>query len=160
PPEGSAAPAAAPAPQGRARAEGQRIGILLDFAALSAEAQRQGGELSFRKLLRGIAGDRPVIRALCFLGAGAPATAAAALAASGFEVLSHGDGETAAVTMAVEAMALAPRIDVLVLAPAGRTMASLVQVLSSRGLQIEAANFDGTAPAGTVVRRLGRECIF
>jgi hypothetical protein len=137
-----------------------RVGILLDFDALSRQAQEQGGELSFRKLLRGIAGDRPVIRATCYLGKTTPNTARQALAASGFTVQVCDDDDATAQAIGVEALALAARVDALVLAPATRVLPAVLQDLDRAGVRLEAAGFDGLAPAGVASRRLGRDCIF
>lgn len=139
---------------------GQRIGVLVDLDALQAEAQESGGELSFRKLLRSIAADRPVVRAICYSERSTPEGAGRPLIASGFELRSDLQPATAAVALAVDAMALASRVDAVVLAPMSAPLAPLLEALRSQGLGIEVASFEGAAPAGTQARRLGRECLF
>lgn len=156
-------PAAETAPPVLARppaaTSGQRVGILVDLEALQQEAQRAGGELAYRKLLRGVLGDRTLIRAICYVGT-APHSGAQALVASGFEIAPASDAAAMAMAMAVDAMAMASRIDVLVLAPGNRALPVLVHALRGLGIRVEAAGFEGDAPADTIGRRLGRECVF
>lgn len=153
------APKAAEPPRAAGTAAiGQRIGILIDLDGLRQQAQQAGGEIAFRKLLHAIAGDRAIVRALCY--ASGPGSAAQALGASGFEVVQQEGSEAIATAIAVDAMAMAARIDVLVLAPASRALPVLVHALRAHGVRVEAASLDGKAPPDTIGRRLGRDCVF
>lgn len=147
-------------PQASAVALVQRLGVLVNLPALEAEVRRQGGELSFRRLLRGIGGDRPLVRALCLAGEGMAPSAANALASGGFEVQTAGSAAGTLVALAVEAMALAPRVDAIVIAPGSPELLPLVAALRSQGVRVETAGFDEPALAAAAHRRLGRDCVF
>ncbi|MCY2956065.1 MAG: NYN domain-containing protein [Planctomycetota bacterium] len=131
---------------------------MLDFEALSTEARALGGEISFRKLLRNIAGKRAIVRATCYIEAHTPPFARTALTASGFSVLVK--DEQVATTMATDALALIEQVDALVLCPASPFESELLLRLAEHGPCVEAASFDGTAPTGTSARILGKECMF
>jgi hypothetical protein len=134
------------------------VGVVLDFDALCAEARARGGEVSFRKLLRSLADNRPVVHATCFVDAATRPSTRQALLASGFTVVTK-DERTSEV-LAEQALGLAARVDALVLAPASPVAGHLLDQLAATGIRLEAASFDGTAPSGTEARRLGRECMF
>jgi hypothetical protein len=134
--------------------------VLVDLPELQQQAQQQGGELSYRKLLRAIAGERTVARAICYVGPDTPEAVSQALAQTGFELLPKGDPATAAVAMAVDAMAMAPDVSAMALAPLHGALPPLLRSLQARGVLVEAAGFGVEAPAGVTPRRLGRECIF
>jgi hypothetical protein len=135
-----------------------RVGILLDLTALQDEARHHGGELSYRKLRRGIAGDRDVARAVCLLPADAPEAAAAAMTASGFEPRRTSGAELAALTTA--AGECRSRADVLMVVPATGPMADLVRNQQEQNLPVETAGFADTPIPGVPHRRLGRDCVF
>ncbi len=147
-------------PPAIAQAAPERIGLLVDVIALEAEAQKRGGELSFRRLHEGISGRRPVVRAVCYVAASGRPAAVRALEKAGFEVRIASTEQAMSVTMAVDALALAQAVDVVVLAPGSSDLAAVVQALHQHSVRVETAGFE---PAGFASDRhlaLGRECFF
>ena len=64
--------------------------------------------------------------------------------------------------MAVEAMALAPRIDCVAVAPAHETMQAAVDALRAQGVRVVSAGFSGES-AGAACdahHRLDQDCMF
>lgn len=136
-----------------------RVAVLLDLHHLQEAARSRGAELSFRKLLRNLAGERRVLRAVCYLLRDAPKPAAAAIAASGFEVqLADTDAEVCE-RMQRDAATLPSGVETLVLAPGTEAQLELRQQLDPE-LRIELANFEPAGSMGLAHRQLGRECVF
>lgn len=136
-----------------------RVAVLLDLHHLQEAARSRGAELSFRKLLRNLAGERRVLRAVCYLLRDAPKPAAAAIAASGFEVqLADTDAEVCE-RMQRDAATLPSGVETLVLAPGTEAQLDLRQQLDPE-LRIELANFEPAGSMGLQHRQLGRECVF
>ena len=73
------------------------------------------------------------------------------------------DGPAAAVQIAVDAMAIAARVDCVVLAPAQTALAPLATVLRSQGVRVETASFhedpDAAVPSQEHVT-LGEDSLF
>jgi hypothetical protein len=144
-------PPARPAELPRAGA-GAAVALLIDLAALRDEARAEGAELAQHKLRHGLAGQRPVARAIAFAAAGSSTP-------SGFELMPAGADFAAGVrfgAMACELLAAAPG---LVLAPATPTNRDLAEALRRAGHAVELAGLTAAPEAGAV-RRLGRECLF
>jgi hypothetical protein len=160
PPAPAATPTPPAAPAARPTERNQRVAVLLDFTTLQEEARRQGGELSYRRLLRGILGERTAIRSFCYGSAKLPDAAAKALGQSGFELATCDSPVAAAVRMAVDAMSVASRVDTVVLAPASAQLDSLVQALRAQGVRVECASFEAPTDGNVPVVRLGKDCIF
>jgi len=135
------------------------VAVLVDLGALQDSAHRQGGEVSFRRLLAGLIGDRPLIRALCYLDEDAE-SGPGPVKASGFEAHGTAGADDTAMAMAVDAMALAPRVDCVILAPGGRRQRRLAGALLAQGVRVETASFDSSEPLDSPHHRLGRECMF
>lgn len=152
---------AAPVERRRPAAEeGQRLALLIDYAGLQESAHRLGGELSFRRLLKQIAGDRPLIRSVCYVPKDTPEAVIGPMKATGFEVFEVQDSATANVAAAVDGMALAPRVDCIVLAPGSGSLAPLAKALAATGVRVETASFEGASTMPGQHRRLGRNCVF
>lgn len=139
----------------------QRVAVLVDVAALTDEARRLGGEISFSRLLRRVTGRRALIRALAFVS-NREETLAGTLAAQGFDIETVSDEGGTAVAMAVEAMAIAHHVDCVVLAPDVPAMDHLTRSLRGLGLRVETAGFDDRAEGRPWAphHRLGRDCMF
>ncbi len=142
---------AAPAPA-RGKARAAETAILIDLAALQAEAREQGGELAVHRLRAGLANGAPVQAAVCF----APANARAP---SGFEVVSASGHLIDGVQFTARAFALAAEAS-LVLAPATPAMLALAVALRQQGHAVELAGFVARDDDGRPTRRLGRDCLF
>ena len=72
-------------------------------------------------------------------------------------------GTAAAVQIAVDAMAIAGRVDCVVLAPAQAELAPLATVLRSQGLRVETASFGEDTGTGVVAQQhltLGEDSLF
>ncbi|MGE3171099.1 MAG: hypothetical protein AB7O97_00650 [Planctomycetota bacterium] len=134
--------------------------MLVDLEALQAQARERGGELSFRKLLKGIAHGCPVEQAVCFVTRATAPSVRRSLTAAGFALREHETATEAQAAMAEAALSVRWPIDALVLAPLGARLESHVDELAGGGFRIEVASFDGTAPSGAVARRLGPGCLF
>lgn len=131
----------------------------MDVAALEAQARDHGGELSYRRLMRNLTGNRPLIRAVAYLDPDQPADAGQ-VASSGFEVESIPEGTTASMMLAVDAMGIAPRVDCVVLAPENPQLQHLASTLRSQGLRVETAGFTAADPGFGFHQTLGRDSIF
>lgn len=138
----------------------RRVAVLLDLHHLQEDARSRGAELSFRKILRNIAGERRVLRAVCYLLKEAPRPAAAAIAASGFEVHVLDDDRGIRARMQVDADAMPAGIETVVLCPGTDDQLALGERLAANGMEIETAGFEPTGGIGHRHRQLGRECVF
>jgi uncharacterized LabA/DUF88 family protein len=72
-------------------------------------------------------------------------------------------GPTTAVQVAVDAMAIAARVDCVVLAPAQAALAPLATVLRSQGVRVETASFRDDHEAGFPSQQhvtLGEDSLF
>ncbi|MEZ5989546.1 MAG: NYN domain-containing protein [Planctomycetota bacterium] len=120
----------------------QRVGVLCDFDSLEGSARGiYQGHLSAMGLLSQILGGRKAPRAIAYLGKESQALRHT-LAASGFDTIQVvKTRERALVQLAVDAIALAPRVDTLVLATADDSLAPLAQHLRSQGVKVEFACF-------------------
>lgn len=137
-----------------------RVAVMLDLHPLQEAARSRGAELSFRKLLRHLAGERRILRALCYLLEGTPRPAAGAIAASGFEVHVLPSADAIAERVRTDAKTLPAGVEVVVLAPGTEAQLRLASELEPQGMKVETANFDPTGRGGVPHRQLGRECVF
>lgn len=153
--------AALPASPGRGE-QAKGLTVLVDLAALQAEANQQGGELAQRRLLGGLAGGRDVEKALCL-------HAPSDKLPGGFTGIPMQEGVAAGVRLAALAFEAAAGGARILLAPASPPMRQLAQALSTAGFRVELASFTGeqvvdraggSALRGIPVRQLGRECLF
>jgi predicted nuclease with RNAse H fold len=143
-------------------AVGQRLAILLDVHELSSQARELDGELAVNRLLRRVGRNRATIRAVAYITS-AERRLAGSLRDSGLEVVEVEPGATAAVQIAVDAMAIAGRVDCVVLAPAQAALAPLATVLRSQGLRVETASFaEDTGPSVVAQQHLtlGEDSLF
>ena len=75
--------------------------------------------------------------------------------------MASGADERVSVAIAVDAMALASRVDCVVLASASAALSPLVRGLRSQGLRVESASFDPDSPSsGPQHFQIGKECLF
>jgi hypothetical protein len=118
----------------------QRIAIFLDAAEMESQAKAQESEISFGHMRRHLAGTRSSIRALAYYG-NADERLAPNLNHSGFEPVALGDKTPSSVAIAVDAMALADRVDCVVLIPGSPDLKHLANVLRARGVRVETASF-------------------
>jgi hypothetical protein len=138
----------------------ERLGILVDLDALQTEASQRGGELSFHKLLRCIAGDARVVRAVCYLVHGTAVATKRALRTTGFELQEYATAAEAEAAMQQAATQTDWAVDTLVLLPMTAGLAGRIDEFVRASIRIEAASFDGTARSGLPARQLGRGCLF
>lgn len=130
-----------------------RVALLVDVAALLAEARAQGAELSQHKLRNGIANHRAVVRAVGFAPAGVAVP-------TGFDAVAADAGFEGGVRFAATAFELLAAASHLVLAPATAANVQLAQALRRAGHQVELAGLAAAGPGDEPVRRLGRDCLF
>lgn len=147
-------PPPAPAPASK------RIGVLVDLEALDAEARTLGGELSFRRLLRGLGGEHTIEGAYCYATAQSRPAAIKALADAGFQVRTVTDDAAMVFAMAVDAMALAGRGGSVVIAPANPGLGPVIDALHRHGVRVVTAGFEPPRITADEHRLLGRDCIF
>lgn len=127
------------------------VALLVDVAALAAEARDYGGELALQRLRQELAGGRIVTRAIAVLPQRRPTPA-------GFQavVVDRPDGDD----LAAAAFALAEVADGVALAPPTDAMRRLAELLAEAGHAVELAGFGPANDADRTWRRLGRECLF
>lgn len=136
-----------------------RIAVLIDVEALQQEAEQAGGEISFRKLLRGLATDRKVVAACCLATSNTPKTHLRALAAGGFEVdvLPSANDVPAALLRCTRRVE--EQVDLMVLAPAPESLEFVEELAAELGEgRLELTGFQSAADGRH--RSLGRECLF
>jgi uncharacterized LabA/DUF88 family protein len=139
---------------------GSRIAMFLDIGELQSQAQRQGSQVSYLRLLRELAGDRQVVRSVAYVLASERGLEAS-LTAHGLEVERCESQEEVAVAIAVDAVALVAKVDCVILAPASLAIGPLARALRGRGLRVESASFDERRPwPGQPHHVLGRGCLF
>ena len=133
--------------------------MFVDVTSLEEQAREQGGEVSYRRLLRNLTGPRPLIRAVAYTDPSQIADAGR-VAASGFEVETIEEGSEAALTLAIDTMGIAPRVDCVVLAPHNPSLEHLAKTLRSQGLRVETAGFTAKDTGFGCYRTLGRDSMF
>jgi hypothetical protein len=141
-----------PAPPARSAPAG-RVALLVDLAALLAEARTLGAELSQHKLRNGIANHRAVVRAVAVSPTGTPVP-------GGFDAIAPDTSFGGGVQFAATAFELLAAAGHLVLAPATAANVQLAQALRRAGHQVELAGLAAAATGDEPVRRLGRDCLF
>ena len=133
--------------------------MFVDVTALEEQARDQGGEISYRRLMRNLTGPRPLIRAVAYVDPSQTADTGR-VSASGFEVETIEEGSEAALTLAVDTMGIAPRVDCVVLAPHNPRLEHLAKTLRSQGLRVETAGFAAKDTGSGCYRALGRDSMF
>jgi len=148
---------AAPTGSARVSTTHQRVALFVDVEALQREARALGGQVSFSRLLRQLAGTRNVSRAIAYCTPQSRGTGGVA----GLETVRvENDAETA-VAIAVDALATAPRVDCVVIAPEANAAGPLVRALRAAGVRVESAGFGARGTSDVAEhQRLGREALF
>ncbi len=140
----------------------QRIAIFVDATELRSRAETGDTEISFGHLRRHIAGTRSPIRALAYVGS-QDESLVPNLDHGGFESITLGKKTPSSVAIAVDAMAIADRVDCIVLVPGSPELDHLARVLRARGVRVETASFTEEDDSGVVAQHhhvLGRESSF
>lgn len=138
----------------------QRIAIFIDAAALQEQASDQGAQVSFLRMLRDITGNRSVIRSVAYVVEGDDSLDGA-LAGHDIDVESCEDVGAVGVALAVDAVAIAPKVDCVIVASGSRSLAPLARSLRGQGIRVESASFESERPwQGQVHHALGRSCLF
>ncbi|MEE2886056.1 MAG: NYN domain-containing protein [Planctomycetota bacterium] len=119
----------------------QRVAIFLDASELQASAGER--EISFGHLRRHITNARVPIRAIAYHPA-KQKDLAKGLAHCGFEVTAVDSKAATHITIAIDAMALADRVDCVILVPGTKSLAHLAKTLQARGVRVETASFEET----------------
>ena len=138
----------------------QRVAIFMDAAELKARAD--GREISFGHLRRHVTNARIPIRAIAYHPA-KDKDLAKSLQHCGFEVTAVDSKSATNITIAIDAMALADRVDCVILVPGTNSLAHLAKTLRARGVRVESASFDeaGEAKLGANEHRsVGSESCF
>ena len=136
-----------------------RVAIFLDLSHLQPGARERGCQISFGRLIRALAADRGIIRAVAYVPNEEEALSAT-LAAHDIEVELF-DARDIAVAVAVDAMAVAARVDCVVLASGAPSLRSLATSLRSQGLRVESASFaDESAWPGQAHYEIDKQCLF
>jgi uncharacterized protein (TIGR00288 family) len=135
----------------------QRIGVFIDVQNMYYSARNlYGARANFGKILEQAVGDRKLIRAVAYvIKAEAPEEAKffEALESQGFELkmkdlqvfvggAKKGDWD---VGLAIDAISMAPKLDVVVLATGDGDFVPLVQFLQLQGVRVEVIAFAETA---------------
>jgi uncharacterized LabA/DUF88 family protein len=139
---------------------GQRVGVFVDVQNMFYAAKNlHQSKVDYGKLLKGIVGDRQLIRAVAYIVQKPEVNQSGfheALTRFGYElrvkeliIRDLGEGRTVAkgnwdVGMTVEIMSLAPRLDVVVLVSGDNDMLSLVDYLKHHGVRVELVSFEGS----------------
>jgi uncharacterized LabA/DUF88 family protein len=139
-----------------------RVAVFLDLASLEMMTSHHGGRVAYGPLLERLVGDRRLVRAAAY---GArdddhPESAQRLdeLATQGFKVIAkpmrrRADGVRRAnvnVNIAVDALELAPHIDVLSLLTTDEDLGILVEAVQRRGVRVEVITIREFAPAALV----------
>lgn len=150
-PRREAAPTESPAPITPTKRRSDSVHVVVDLAALEADARSQGGEVLYKRLLMALGNGREVGSALCFAKAEARVPA-------GFEVQPTGSDLESGLRFAAAALTASAH-GIVVLAPASPAIAQLASSLVARGSAVEVVGFTlaGGAPGG---RKLGRDSLF
>jgi uncharacterized LabA/DUF88 family protein len=114
--------------------------LFLDVSRLLAESRQQGGEVSYGRLLRTLVANRTIVRAVAYLWEGQQGIAGA-LQNNGLEVVTVPDPESAAVQLAIDALAIGPRVDAVILVPPAASLQPLAAALRGHGVRVETAGF-------------------
>jgi uncharacterized LabA/DUF88 family protein len=152
--------AAAPATS----AGGARVAMFVDVEHLLVEARQLGGEVSYSRVLRNLAGQRTLVRAIAYVGEG-HRSLLPSLQNGGFEVELVDDARGSAVALATDAVTIGPRVDCVVLARESGALSPLARALRARGVRVETAGFgrsgaDRGRSVGQHHHQLGKECLF
>ena len=130
------------------------------MAALQGQARDLGAEVSYVRVLRGLADSRPVIRAVAYV-AGGQDSLEATLAAHDIEVERCEETGAVDVGITVDALTLASKVDCVVIASASGALGGLAQALRSQGLRVESASFlADQAWSAQQHHQLGKSCLF
>ena len=129
------------------------VALLIDLPALQAEAQAQGGEIAFRRLRSGLAGERPVTRAVCLAPDGATVP-------SGFDQATTEDSFAGGIRFTGKVLELLGKSGQIVLAPPCAAFRELATVLRKAGHHVEIAGFLPASDDAAGTRQLGRDCLF
>jgi hypothetical protein len=148
---------AGPASSARPTTTTQRIALFLDVEAIQREARAIGGQVSFSRALRQIAGARTVVRALAYCTPQSRGTGGA----GGLETVRVERESDTAVAIAVDALATAARVDCVVFAPESAAPAPLIRALRAHGVRVESAGFEARGHTEVADhQRLGKEALF
>lgn len=147
------------------RSGSQRIGVLADLESLEdAAVSRFDGHLSPIAMLEHVAGGRPMPRAVAYAEASQRGKSEA-LRGAGFDTLVGESNRTRRLLqLAMDAVAMAPRVDSVVIATADPCLLPIAEHLRSQGLRVELATFDADtfdeADSRFFILDLGTESIF
>ncbi|MEM7205088.1 MAG: NYN domain-containing protein [Planctomycetota bacterium] len=163
-PAPAASPRATPPHDPGARREpgaaAPRVAILLDVASLQSEAGDRGAQLSYGRLVRALTSDRMPVRTVAYVPPDEQALGTT-LAAQGIETEIVDDEDSVGVAVAVDAMALATRVDCVVLASSAPSMTLLARALRAQGVRVESAGFGADSPwRAQLHHEIGRDCVF
>ena len=143
---------------------GQRIAVFVDVDRLIAETGDLDGEIAYTKLEKTLGGKRTVIRTVAYGTPDVRDELEGPIRRAGFDVRTAPNDAALAVAIAVDAMAIGPRVDCVVMTPGSSLLAAVADALRSAGIRVETAGFgDGHDHADLRVEghsRLGTECMF
>lgn len=137
----------------------QRVGVFIDVANMYHSAKNLfGARVNFKEVLKTAVGSRRLVRAVAYViqsGSAEEQTFFEALDKSGFEVrmkdlqVFAGGAKKADwdVGIAVDAISLSPKLDVVVLVTGDGDFVPLVQYLQHEGQLVEAVGFGETTSA-------------
>lgn len=136
--------------------ENQRVGVFVDVQNMFYSAKHQfKAKLNFAKLIETIASDRKLVRAFAYIVQSPDIDQSGfmdMLKRNGFEIRSKDlkvrpDGSTKGdwdMEIALEAISMADKLDVVALVSGDGDFASLVSLLKSRGVKVEVYAFAGS----------------
>jgi uncharacterized LabA/DUF88 family protein len=149
----------------------QRVGVFVDVQNMFYAAKKlHQSKVDYGKLLKGVVGDRQLVRAIAYIVQKADIDQSGfhdALCRFGYElrvkelrIREDGDGRNIAkgnwdVGMAVEIMQLASKLDVVILISGDNDLLPLVEYLAQTGIRVELVSFVGSTAA-----QLSRSCHF
>ncbi|MCB9537818.1 MAG: NYN domain-containing protein [Myxococcales bacterium] len=150
------------------RFAGQRVAVLVDTANLYQAARAlHAGKPDYGRLLEVVGGGRPLVRAIAYVVRGEHVDMSGflgALDAQGYElrvktVRRDADGGArgdSRVALALDAVALAPRVDVVALVSGDGDFAALAAPVAAAGARLEVHAFEGSV--GDELARAAHAC--
>lgn len=132
----------------------QRVGVFVDVQNLFYSARAlHHGKMNFKRLLESIVGDRQLVRAIAYIVQKPDIDQSAfidALKRLGYEIKSkelriRSDGTAKGdwdMGIAIDALAMAPKLDVVILVSGDGDFVPLVEMLKAQGCKVEVVSFE------------------
>jgi hypothetical protein len=148
-------------PTADSETQGSRLAILIDLEHVETAAQDRDREVAWGRLVAALGRRRHLIRCLAYATPERARALGSRLAGNGIEVVATSDDDRA-ITVAIDAVNLAQRVDAVLLVPAMNSFGPVARALAARGVRIESADFGASTDTAVAWphRSLGDECLF